>query len=192
MSDTETIQKPSSRLKAAAEETDTPLRCGVDIAAPEATDGAAVHALIAACPPLDQNSLYANLLQCSDFSGTCATARIDGTLAGWVSGYIPPGAPDTYFLWQVAVDKSARGRKVPRRLVADILSRPACRDVKYIKTTITPDNEASWALFHSIARWLDAPLKQAPHFDREAHFGGRHDSEIMVTIGPFECPADVA
>ena len=189
MPDTETFQRSSSPQQAAKEDTEAPLRCGVMIAAPETSDGAEVHALIAACPPLDQNSLYANLLQCSHFANTCATARIDGALAGWVSGYIPPEDPETYFLWQVAVDESARGLKVPRRLVADILGRAPCRDVRYIKTTITPDNEASWALFRSIARWLDAPLNEAPHFDRDTHFGGQHASEILVTIGPFEPPS---
>ena len=76
-----------------------------------------------------------------------------------------------------------------KKLVADIFSRTACKDVRYLKTTITPDNEASWGLFRSIARWLDAPLKDTTFFDKDTHFKGRHDSEILVTIGPFDRPA---
>lgn len=160
-------------------------RMAIDIGAPVPTDGAGVHDLIAACPPLDPNSLYANLLQCSHFSETCAIAKSDDEPVGWVSGYIVPGRPDIYFLWQVAVSSKARGQALPKRLVADILRREACKGVRYIHTTITPDNEASWGLFRSIARWLEAPLEDAVLFEREAHFKGRHDSETLVRIGPF-------
>jgi len=113
----------------------------------------------------------------------------DGEVIGWVSGHIPPEEPEVFFLWQVAIGEKARGKRVPKRLVADIFSRPSCTDVRYLKTTITPDNEASWGLFKSLARWLDAPLQESPFFDEDKHFKGRHDSEILVTIGPFGRPA---
>ncbi|GGB68313.1 MULTISPECIES: diaminobutyrate acetyltransferase [Henriciella] len=161
----------------------------IEISAPRSEDGAAVHDLVAACPPLDTNSLYMNLIQTTHFAQTCALARADGEVVAWVSGHIPPEEPDVYFLWQVAVGEKARGQRIAKRLVADIFSRPACSSVKYLKTTITPDNEASWGLFRSIARWLDAPLKEGAFFDKDRHFKGRHDSEILVTIGPFELPA---
>ena len=165
------------------------------VRAPRAEDGADVHDLIAACPPLDQNSLYANLLQCTDFADTCAIAydsasgdKTSGEAVGWISGYRPPNEPDVYFLWQVAVRESARGQRLSRRLLTDILDRPAQRGVRFIKTTITPDNEASWALFQGLADWLDAPLKSRPQFDRAKHFKDRHDSEVEVRIGPFDWP----
>lgn len=161
----------------------------ITIEAPQSEDGAAVHDLIAACPPLDTNSLYMNLIQTTHFAQTCALAREDGEVIAWVSGHIPPEEPDVYFLWQVAVGEKARGKGIAKKLVADIFSRTACKDVRYLKTTITPDNEASWGLFRSIARWLDAPLKDTKFFDKDTHFKGRHDSEILVTIGPFDRPA---
>ena len=161
----------------------------VTIEAPKSEDGAAVHNLIAACPPLDTNSLYMNLIQTTHFAETCALAREDGEVIGWVSGHIPPEEPEVFFLWQVAIGEKARGKRIPKRLVADIFSRPSCKDVRYLKTTITPDNEASWGLFKSLARWLDAPLQESPFFDEDKHFKGRHDSEILVTIGPFGRPA---
>ncbi|WP_300380572.1 diaminobutyrate acetyltransferase [Henriciella sp.] len=161
---------------------------GLFIGAPASEDGAAVHDLIANCPPLDTNSLYMNLIQTTHFDQTCALAREGDEVIGWVSGHIPPQEPDVFFLWQVAVGEKARGKRIPKRLVADIFSRAACRNVKYLKTTITPDNDASWGLFKSIARWLDAPLNESDFFDKDRHFKGRHDSEILVTIGPFELP----
>lgn len=161
----------------------------ITIEAPKSEDGAAVHDLIAACPPLDTNSLYMNLIQTTHFAQTCALAREGGEVIAWVSGHIPPEEPDVYFLWQVAVGEKARGKGIAKKLVADIFSRTSCKDVRYLKTTITPDNDASWGLFRSIARWLDAPLEDTKFFDKDTHFKGRHDSEILVTIGPFDRPA---
>ncbi len=66
-------------------------------------DAVRVHDLVARCPPLDANSLYCNLLQCSHFSETCVVAERNGDLHGWVSGYIRPDRPDVLFVWQVAV-----------------------------------------------------------------------------------------
>ncbi len=162
----------------------------ISLSRPLSTDGADIHDLVAACPPLDTNSLYASLLLCTHHAATCALARTSagGKAVGWVSGYILPDAPDTYFLWQVAVHEDARGLGLPKRLVADILSRPELARVSRLKTTITPDNQASWGLFRSVARWLGAELNDASFFDRQAHFRGRHDSERMVEIGPFALP----
>lgn len=165
----------------------------IDIRAPESRDGAEVHHLIAACPPLDTNSLYANLLQCSDFAATCALARRDGRVVGWVSGYRLPDQPQTYFLWQVAVAAEMRGQSLPRRLLHHILSRRACAGVRQLQTTITADNTASWRLFEALARRAGAPLsRQDDWFDRETHFHGDHAGETLVTIGPFACSGSLS
>lgn len=155
------------------------------IRAPESTDGKEVWSLIQATESLDDNSLYANLLQCTHFASTCAIAEQNGVVVGWVSGHIPPEEPDTLFIWQVCVSDAARGQGLGRRLIADVLARPSCRSVSKLQCTITEDNEPSWALFTSIARRLGAQMRQIEHFLRDAHFGGRHDSEFAVSIGPF-------
>src|SRR5690606_42164986 len=65
--------------------------------------------LVARCQPLDTNSVYCNLLQCSDFADTAIAAEdANGQLVGFISGYRPPSRPDTLFVWQVAVDASMR------------------------------------------------------------------------------------
>src|SRR3546814_9922998 len=51
---------------------------------PVAEDAQAIHDLIAACPPLDTNSLYCNLLQCTHFAETCVLAERDGEISGWI------------------------------------------------------------------------------------------------------------
>ena len=51
-----------------------------------------------------------------------------------------------------------------------------------LQTTITSDNDASWALFRKLARLEKGELGHAAHYTREGHFDGRHATEHMVTI----------
>jgi L-2,4-diaminobutyric acid acetyltransferase len=152
---------------------------------PVVEDGVAISRLIAACPPLDRNSVYCTLLQCSHFAGTCALAERNSRIGGWASAYIPPAQADVLFVWQAAVAKEARGQKLAARLIEHILARAICRNVVRLQTTITIDNEASWRLFRNFADQHDAAFHAQPHFFREAHFGGAHETEHLVTIGPF-------
>ncbi|MDO3386346.1 diaminobutyrate acetyltransferase [Gilvimarinus sp. SDUM040013] len=157
---------------------------------PTAEDGRFVHALVAANPPLDPNSLYCNLLQCSHFAKTAMAAfkvTEDGEqMVGFVSGYIPPEQPHVLFVWQLLVDKAGRGKGLAKRLVKAQLGGEACKVVTHIHTTITPDNDASWGVFKSLAKEWDAPLSSGVYFDKETHFGGEHDSEHLLEIGPIK------
>lgn len=165
----------------------------LEISRPRPEDAAEIHALIAACPPLDTNSLYANLIQCTHFAASCAVARnAAGKVVGWISGHRPPGRGSTYFLWQVAVHPDVRGRAVPRRLLDHILARPEQAGVTHIETSITRGNNASWGLFRSIAGRLNAPLREESWFERDRHFAGQHDTEFLVTIGPFDAVRSAA
>ncbi len=169
----------TNELEALASRTDVTLR------APRDDDGARVWDLVAACPPLDQNSLYMNLIQCTHFADTCIIAERGEAVVGWVSGHRPPNDPSAVFVWQVAVGEDGRGQGLAKRMLRALLARPAVADARRLLTTITPGNTASWALFRSLARDLDAPIEQAPWFDRERHFAGRHETEHLVVIGPF-------
>lgn len=153
---------------------------------PVSTDGMPVHRLIDRCKPLDPNSVYCNLLQCLHFAGTCAVAEQNGRTVGFVSAYIPPPQPDTLFVWQIAVDDTARGQGLAKRLLKHVLARPACSAVRYLECTITEDNQASWGVFLSLARELDADERRLPMFDKQEHFAGEHESETLLRIGPFE------
>ena len=152
---------------------------------PRSTDGLAVNRLIADCPPLDTNSVYCNLLQCSHFADTSIAVERDGELVGFISGYRPPAKPETLFVWQVAVSPNARGIGLGKRMLATLAERLRPAGVKFIDTTITPDNEASWALFRSVARQFGADTAEDPFFLGDEHFGGNHADEILLRIGPF-------
>lgn len=163
-------------------------RPAIQLRPPRAADGAALFDLIAACPPLDPNSRYCNLLHCTHFAGTSVAAEREGRLVGFISGYLPPARPDTLFIWQVAAHSEARGAGLGKRMLKHLLARPACAGVRYLDTTVTADNHASEAMFRSLARDLGARVRRHRWFDRERHFGGVHDDEYLLRIGPFAIP----
>lgn len=173
------MSNDSSAKKANSKGDDIVLR------APVPEDGMYVHKLVAQCPPLDPNSVYCNLLQSSHFASTSVAATLDGELVGFISGYCLPERPDTVFVWQVAVGEAARGCGLATKMIKFILSQPACEKVSYLETTITEDNEASWALFTGAAKKLGADINSSVFFDKDTHFQGEHDSEMLVRIGPF-------
>ena len=144
-----------------------------------------MHSLVAQCPPLDPNSVYCNLLQCHHFSTTSIIAEQKKQAIGFISGYLIPEKPNTLFIWQVAVDQSYRGKGLAHQMLLNLLNRESCASVNHINTTITKDNEASWALFKKIAQSLNTELSSDVLFDEKQHFDGQHHSEYLVSIGPL-------
>lgn len=135
--------------------------------------------------------MYCNLLHCTHFADTSVAAVTpdDGgseQLVGFVSGYLPPGQPDTLFVWQVAVSRQARQQGLAGRMLDALLQRPACTGVRFVDTTINPGNAASWGLFESWARRHGASTRRHLHFESQRHFAGRHDDELLMRIGPLE------
>ena len=155
---------------------------------PVSTDGQPLNELVSRCPPLDTNSTYCNLLQCTHFADTSiAATNSEEQLVGFISGYIPPSRPDALFVWQVAVDASCRGQGLALSMLMALIER--CRSEKsisYIETTITPGNTASEALFSRAYQQLNAPIEKTVLFSRKAHFADQHDDEVLWRGGPFQ------
>jgi L-2,4-diaminobutyric acid acetyltransferase len=159
--------------------TDTSLRI------PMAKDGFLVSQLVQQCPPIDPNSTYCNLLQCTHFANTSVIAEKAGGVVGFISAYFIPDSPDTLFIWQVAVSEKARGNGLALQMIQHIVKRNYVDKIRFITTTITAANHASWSLFHKVATNYDTDLQQQLYFDKDQHFNALHDSEILVTIGPI-------
>jgi L-2,4-diaminobutyric acid acetyltransferase len=158
----------------------------ISMQTPTLADGYAVHQLIQSCPPLDVNSAYCNLLQSGHFAKTSILAKANDQCVGFISGYVKPDDAHTLFIWQVAVNASARGKGLAGKMLDGLLQRPSLQSVKYLETTITADNQASWALFTRLSHRLEARLNKIDYLDQDTHFNGDHDSESLVRIGPFE------
>ncbi len=112
-------------------------------------------------------------------------AKSGDDAVGFISGYMIPGKPSTLFVWQVVVSAAARGRGLASRMLHELVSRGSDGTIHYVETTITEDNEASWALFRKFAKSKGAPLKTEVGFDRDIHFKGEHATEHLLRIGSF-------
>lgn len=155
---------------------------------PDVQDGAALWRMSRDSQVLDVNSPYAYLLWCRDFSATSVIATGPDPL-GFATGYRRPDAPDTYLLWQIAVDVSARGRGLAGAMLDWVFSavRAADPTVTHLETTITADNTASRRLFAAFARRHRAHLQTTPLFPAALfpHDAGEpHATEVLHRIGP--------
>ena len=131
---------------------------------PTDADGPAVSRLIDECPPLDSNSRYCSLLQCTDFVDTCIVAERDDEIIGWISGYRLPSDQSTLFVWQVAVHPVARGEGLGKHMLHALLDRVAQSGVRTMRTTVTRDNQASRAMFRSVAKRTGAQMRNGHTF----------------------------
>jgi L-2,4-diaminobutyric acid acetyltransferase len=100
-----------------------------------------------------------------------------------------PDRPDTLFVWQVAVHTRARGHRLGRAMLRELLRRKGLEHVRYLETTVGPDNQASRRSFAGLASELGAHVSEQPFFDRQLFGGADHDDEMLLRIGPFALPA---
>lgn len=154
---------------------------------PTKADGAELWRIARDSQKLDLNSSYAYLLWCRDFADTSVVAKVDGRAVGFVIAYRRPSAPDTALVWQVAVDADQRGRGLAGALLDELFQRLTRRGVRYLETTITPDNLASIKLFTSFAQRWQAPLERSDLFARTdfPNEGELHEQEDLYRIGPL-------
>lgn len=151
--------------------------------APRQQDAYAIHQLIAACPPLDLNSVYAYLLLSEHFSRTCVVACRGADIDGFISAYRHPDETDTLFIWQVAVHARARGQKLGQRMLSHLLEQ--VDTLRFLETTVSRDNLASRRMFVAFAESLAVPLEESEFFDEKAFGAQEHPSEPLLRIGPL-------
>lgn len=149
---------------------------------PRLADGAAIRALIERSPPLDVNSTYAYLLLAEHFAATCVVTEVTGRLAGFVSAYRLPQRQDVLFVWQVAVDREARGRGLGRAMLEVLIERQACDGVRCLETSVSPPNVASRRMFCAFAAAPGRALDESPFFAAGDFGAERHEEEVLLRI----------
>jgi L-2,4-diaminobutyric acid acetyltransferase len=112
-------------------------------------------------------------------------AEHDGQVVGWVSAYRLPAAPESMFVWQVAVDSTMRGTGLAGRMLDALSARRSAHGITTFTATITESNARSWALFDSFARRHGMRVTRSSLFERGAHFSGAHETEHLVSVGPL-------
>jgi L-2,4-diaminobutyric acid acetyltransferase len=157
----------------------------VTFSVPTVDDGKEIWQLIKDTGVLDLNSSYSYLLWAKYFSKSSVVVKSQEKVVGFISGFIEPDHPDTLFIWQVAVDRSMRGKGLATKMLKEILSRQTCRNIRYLEATVTPTNVASTAMFEGLARDLKTECKITEGFKPEDFPGGGHEGENLFKIGPF-------
>lgn len=166
---------------------DTPAHDQLTLRALERRDGALLHDLVAACPPLDLNSRYAYLLLCEHHAATSVVAELDGRLVGAVTAYVPPQQPDTLFVWQVAVAADMRGQKLGTRMLDYLLQQCIqVQGLRWMETTISPDNQPSHQLFTQFALRRGAGCTTTELFAATDFGASGHEAEYLYKIGPWD------
>lgn len=163
-------------------------RLGLTFRRPRPDDAAAIWRLLPTIGGLERNTAYAYLLLCSHFADTSIVAEQGGEVVGFVAGYRPPTQPEAVFVWQVGVAPSARGQGLGGRLLDGVLAMPGCQGARYLTATVSPDNEASLALFRGFARRRQVPCEEGPGFAARL-FPEPHPDENLIRIGPLSAPS---
>lgn len=153
------------------------------LAEPTTRDAAAIWSLASSTNELDANSSYAYLLWCRDFARTSVVAKIDGSVVGFVIGFLRPTRPDTVFVWQVAVAHSARGQHIGTAMLEVLLDRLAGDGVSRMESTVTPGNTASVAMFAAVARAQQCTFGNRQLFAAD-DFPDPHEPEDLYIIAP--------
>jgi L-2,4-diaminobutyric acid acetyltransferase len=123
-------------------------------------------------------------LWCRDFADTSVIAREGDRMAGFITGYRRPAAPDTLFVWQVAVSPDFRRRGMASRMLDHLVDSLRAEGVRFVEATVTPDNKASLHLFASFAEKAGADLTRDVLFS-EHELGSEHEPEVLQRIGPL-------
>ncbi|OGB20473.1 MAG: diaminobutyrate acetyltransferase [Burkholderiales bacterium RIFCSPLOWO2_02_FULL_57_36] len=163
------------------------VHCQLTLRQPMRRDGAALHELVASCPPLDLNSRYAYLLFCHHNAGSSVIAESGGALVGAITAYVPPAQPDTLFVWQVAVAPHMQGQGLGAHML-DHLGHQwlARRQLRWLETTISPGNGPSQKLFTGFARRHGVGCTTATLFSASDFGESGHEEECLYKIGPWD------
>ena len=160
----------------------------MELSAPDVAQGGELWSLARDSGKLDLNSSYAYLLWCRDFAHTSVVATIEGRAVGFVTGYRRPEDPAVLLVWQVAVSEEARGMGIAGRMLDHLVDRLLPDGVRWLETTVTPDNAASQRLFEAFARRRGVEASVSVLFEADLFPDPPHEPEQLFRIGPLRPP----
>jgi L-2,4-diaminobutyric acid acetyltransferase len=149
-------------------------------------DAGAVWALVRESGVLDVNSSYCYLVLCKYFKETSVVVRQGDRLAGFLTALLPPADGSRLFVWQVGVSAADRGHGLAKQMLRHLLTRPVCRGVTHLETTVSPGNIPSRALFASLARELNTSLQECETYAPQLFPEPDHEPEQRLLLGPFD------
>jgi len=109
-----------------------------------------VHRFVSRCKPLENygEHFYKIMLRyCGD---TCFVAEYDKTIVGFVMGFLSQVHDKTYFMWQIGVDPSLRGKDIGIMLLREAEKEIRTRGCERIELTVAAENTVSQRLFEKM------------------------------------------
>ena len=152
---------------------------------PSIEDGAEIWKMVDEAAALDANSGYAYFMIARNFAATSVVAEVDGEIAGMVTAYLLPDDPTRLFVWQVNVRDAFQGLGVASGMLQELLTREDCAHVRYIETTVSPDNQASEALFRKTAAYFNCGIEESEVYKDELFPDAEHQTERLFIVGPI-------
>lgn len=154
------------------------------IGKPTVDDGALMWQMVSDST-LDLNSPYKYIMMCEYFQETCVVVKENEKLLGFITAFIPPESQDVVFVWQVGVDPSQRGKGLASKMLTELVSREACKKVRYLEATVTPSNSASKSLFRGFARRTQSECEVKECFSADLFPVEGHEEELTYRVGPL-------
>ncbi|MFJ6694986.1 diaminobutyrate acetyltransferase [Streptomyces sp. NPDC091272] len=152
--------------------------------APVPEDGPAVWELVENTDGLDSNSVYYYTLWFRDFTNGSLVATVDDELVGFLTGYRRPDEPDTYFVWQTAVNPRHGIPFLGVKLFQAAADEQVAKGVRYVEATVSAQNKAIIMVLKQFAKKHSANIETRVLFPHSL-FPDSHHDEVLYRIGPL-------
>lgn len=151
---------------------------------PVPEDGPAVWKLVESTPGLDSNSVYYYTLWFRDFTDGSLVATVDDELVGFLTGYRRPDEPETYFVWQTAVNPRHGIPFLGVKLFQAAADRQVASGARYVEATVSAENKAILMVLKQFAKKRSAHVETSVLFPGSL-FPDSHHDEVLYRIGPL-------
>ncbi|WP_331724866.1 diaminobutyrate acetyltransferase (plasmid) [Streptomyces sp. NBC_00111] len=152
--------------------------------APVPDDAAAVWKLVGNTPGLDSNSPYYYTLWFRDFAHGSLVATVDDEIVGFLTGYRRPDEPETYFVWQTAVNPRHGIPFLGVKLFQAAADQQVAEGARYVEATVSAENKSIIMVLKQFARKHAAHIETRVLFPGSL-FAGDHHDEVLYRIGPL-------
>ncbi|MEU5041309.1 diaminobutyrate acetyltransferase [Streptomyces griseorubiginosus] len=152
--------------------------------APVPEDGPAVWNLVENTPGLDSNSIYYYSLWFRDFADGSLIATVDDEIVGFLTGYRRPEEPETYFVWQTAVNPRHGIPFLGVKLFQAAADQQVAAGARYVEATVSADNKAILMVLKQFAKKHSAHVETRVLFPSSL-FPESHHDEVLYRIGPL-------
>ena len=120
---------------------------------------------------------------CLRVNYVCRVVEVGTDVVGY--GIISVGAGEGHVL-NICISGAYRCRGLGRRMLWHVLQHVAPEAIRYIETTVGPDNAASRGMFAGVARQLHADCSETALFESALFGQTGHETERLLRIGPFQ------